>query len=218
LNVECDWVGPTYEERTGKLQAFHINEIVNMRLNGTKHYDGLAISVIQAETVKEPIRRALDAGMSVICFDSDATDSDRQAYVGTDNFAFGEQMGKALLQFRPTGGNFAMFTIPGENLKLRVEGIRSALEGSAWTELPDSLTFEQGTIDDALQQMVDLKKQNPDVGAILPTYGGLMNEALLWTDFVDDNSDLTFIVADAMPHQVRCEYGKLHVRATTGTT
>jgi gamma-aminobutyric acid type B receptor len=86
-NVACEWVGPDgpFEDPTGMDQAKHINDIVDMRLNGTKVLDGLAISVVNGDALKEPIRRALDSGMSVICFDSDAPQSDRQAYVGTDN-------------------------------------------------------------------------------------------------------------------------------------
>jgi gamma-aminobutyric acid type B receptor len=76
-NVECEWVGTEMEDPTGMDQARLIDELVDMRLNGTKVLDGLAISVINGDPPVEPIRRALDSGMSVICFDFDAAQSDR---------------------------------------------------------------------------------------------------------------------------------------------
>jgi ABC-type sugar transport system substrate-binding protein len=102
------------------------------------------------------------------------------------------------------GGNYAILTVPGENLILRVQGIRQSLEGTTWTELPKSLTFEEnGRTDFALKQIEDLKGENPSLNAIIPSYGGPMKEAKNWTQFVDDNRDLSFVVADAMPNQVQ---------------
>jgi ABC-type sugar transport system substrate-binding protein len=118
--------------------------------------------------------------------------------------AFGEQLGKVLLQLRPTGGDFALSTIQGENLKLRVQGIRQVLKGTTWKELPNSMIYQhEKTYDDLLEEITELKANNPSLKAIIPTYGGPMNEGKDWTTFVDNNRDLTVVVADAMPHQVQ---------------
>jgi ABC-type sugar transport system substrate-binding protein len=203
-NVVCVWIGPEQEEPTGAAQVEWIDRMIDQRLAGDPEaLDGLAISVVNEESVKEPIRRALDSGMSVICFDSDAANSDRQAYVGTDNVAFGEQLGKVLLQLQPTGGMFALVSIQTPNLELRVRGIRSALSGSTWTEPPDSILYEEaGNITLTLQNMRDLKVANPDLGAIIPLYGTVMQYEDLWIKYVDSHRDLTHVIADAGSNQI----------------
>ena len=195
-DVICDWVGPEDEDPTGQAQVDIVNELVDMRLNGTLVYDGLAISVINGPALQEPIDRALKAGMSVICFDSDAEMTNRQAYVGTDNVAFGEQLGKVLLQVRPEGGEFAMMTLPFRNLEQRVKGIRNVLQGTTWVELQDSLITVEA------EEIAQLKAKNPQLKAIMPTYGRAMKNSSQWLPFVDSNPDLTFVVADALSYQV----------------
>lgn len=97
-----------------------------------------------------------------------------------------------------------MLTIPGPNLDARVQGLRDEIkENGAWRELPSSLTYQEGTLEDAMDQMARLKKDYPNLKAIVPTYGGPMNEASTWTTFVQSHPDMTFGVADAMPHQVQ---------------
>lgn len=201
-DVTCDWVGTEQEDPTGQGQADAIDELVNMRLNGTNVYDGLAISAVKGYMLQDPIDRALKSGMSVICFDSDAEMTSRQAYVGTDNDAFGEQLARVLLQLRPNGGLYSMMTFAGPNLDQRVAGIRRTLVGTTWEEMPDSLLYQGGDEDRAMDQIEELKKNHPELKAIIPTYGGPMNEALRWRPFVDGNPDLTIVVADAMPYQV----------------
>lgn len=200
-NVICDWVGPEDEDTTGEAQADIINEIVDMRENGTLVYDGLAISAMNEEALVGPIERALNLGMSIICFDSDAGTSKRQAYVGTDNFALGEQLGKVLLQLGPEGGLYAMKSRSSPNLDLRVKGIRRALLDTTWRELPDSFLGDT----DALTptgQMDLLKTENPQLKALIPTFGRPMKNEPEWVPFIEKHRDLTVVVADAQSVQV----------------
>ncbi len=48
-------------------------------------YDGIAISPNDPDAVKEIIKRAMAKGIAVVTFDSDSPDSERLAYIGTDN-------------------------------------------------------------------------------------------------------------------------------------
>jgi ABC-type sugar transport system substrate-binding protein len=202
--VSCEWVGPVDEDPTGQAQANVLREIAAAHIDGTHLTNGIAISVMNGPSMVDPIQEALQAGISVICFDSDSVESERQAYVGTDNVAFGVQLAKVLEQLQPTGGQFAMLAIPGPNLQQRVAGLRQQVaESGVWQEMPDSLTYQEGTLDDAMEQIAQLKRDNPNLKAIVPTYGGPMNEAQMWTTFVAEHRDMTFVVADAMPHQVR---------------
>ena len=99
-NVSCLYVGP--EDDKPVAQASIIDAIIN----GTYgRIDGISISVSHTAITGEAIDRAMIAGIPVITFDSDAPDSLRKAYIGTDNFSFGIELGKVLVQLAPTGGN-----------------------------------------------------------------------------------------------------------------
>ncbi|GJM83518.1 hypothetical protein HMSSN139_60140 [Paenibacillus sp. HMSSN-139] len=58
--------------------------------------DGIAISPIDSGALTPVINKAVDAGIPVICFESDAPDSRRSAYIGTDNVEAGAEMGRVI--------------------------------------------------------------------------------------------------------------------------
>lgn len=156
------------------------------------------MSVLNGTAIEGVIRRALDIGISVICFDSDAVDSDRQAYVGTDNVAFGEQLAKVLLQLEPQGGKFVISSFPVPNLVEREYGILRTLNGTAW-----SLHSEGVVLDDrSMEKFQDMQSRHPDITAVIPTYGGPMRDTDRWISMVADSGNTTFVVADAMSHQI----------------
>ena len=107
--------------------------LANLTLAGNVH--GIAISVLNESQVIEPIAKAVDAGIPVVTFDSDAPLSRRAAYIGTDNVAMGRELGKVLNQIRPEGGKYVIVSGTGPNLLDRQKGVREALRDTAWTEL-----------------------------------------------------------------------------------
>ena len=202
-NVTCMYIGPVEHEATTQAQI--IEDLI------TQGVDGLAISVSDIAAATTVINRAVEAGIAVITFDSDAPDSMRSAYVGTDNKQFGTALGELLLQVKPEGGTYGMISggAAAPNLALRVDGVREALAGSAWTEVPGSPTFSNDDIALAVQQMGDLKTANPDIGAIVPVGGWPMFAPDGWKNFVDgfkadvDSKALALVVADTLPQQLQ---------------
>ncbi|SHE76010.1 substrate-binding protein domain-containing protein, partial [Devosia limi DSM 17137] len=91
-NVTCTYIGPV--EHEAATQAQIIEDLI------TQGVDGLAISVSDIAAATTVIDRAVAAGIVVITFDSDAPDSKRSAYVGTDNKQFGTALGELLLQVK----------------------------------------------------------------------------------------------------------------------
>lgn len=201
-NVTCLYIGPVEHEATTQAQI--IEDLI------TQGVDGLAISVSDIAAATTVIDRATAAGIAVITFDSDAPDSTRTAYVGTDNKLFGVDLGKLLLQVAPEGGTYGMISggAAAPNLALRVDGVREALAGSNWTEVPGSPTFSNDDIALAVQQMGDLKTANPDIKAIVPVGGWPMFAPDGWKNFVDqykadvDSGALALVVADTLPQQL----------------
>ena len=202
-NVTCLYIGPVEHEATTQAQI--IEDLI------TQGVDGLAISVSDIAAATTVIDRATDAGIAVITFDSDAPDSTRTAYVGTDNKLFGVDLGKLLLQVAPDGGTYGIISggAAAPNLALRVDGVREALAGSNWTEVPGSPTFSNDDIALAVQQMGDLKTANPDISAIVPVGGWPMFAPDGWKNFVDqykadvDSGALALVVADTLPQQLQ---------------
>ena len=202
-NVTCLYIGPVEHEATTQAQI--IEDLI------TQGVDGLAISVSDIAAATTVIDRATAAGIAVITFDSDAPDSTRTAYVGTDNKLFGMDLGKLLLQVAPDGGTYGMISggAAAPNLALRVDGVREALAGSNWTEVPGSPTFSNDDIALAVQQMGDLKTANPDLKAIVPVGGWPMFAPDGWKNFVDqykadvDSGALALVVADTLPQQLQ---------------
>lgn len=194
-NVECWYNGTEYVDVYGQA-----NIIVDLVAQGV---DGIAVAIADEkyEVVNHAIASAIDAGIPVITFDSDATNSKRLTYIGTDNYAFGQTLGKVLLQIDPTGGYYGVISTQAPNAIERERGLRTRLAGSKWIEHSSSPMdcLESGII--GIQKMKDLI-QFPEVKAIVPTGGWPMRNITLWEELLDANPNITTIGSDALPHQI----------------
>jgi len=92
--------------------------------------DGIAISVNDADALKESIDKAMDAGIPVVTFDSDSPKSKRIAYYGTANKPSGRMMAEYLVKRMGTKGSIGvlMGTPGAPNLEERKEGILEYLK------------------------------------------------------------------------------------------
>lgn len=92
---------------------------------------GVAISVVDAAHSTEFLNGAA-AKTILFTTDSDASESKRLAYVGTDNVAAGEQAGAEIKKALPSGGKIMLFvgSLDSANARERVEGIRKAIAGT----------------------------------------------------------------------------------------
>jgi len=68
----------------------------------------------------------------VVTQDSDAPNSNRACYIGTDNVAAGRQAGDLIKEALPQGGKIMLFvgTLDTANAQQRYQGIKEALQGS----------------------------------------------------------------------------------------
>jgi ribose transport system substrate-binding protein len=96
-----------------------------------KGIDGIAVSPVdptnQTEYINELAKKTL-----VITQDSDAPNSNRAVYVGTNNVDAGKQAGKLIKEALPNGGKIVLFVgkSDAQNAKERSDGIKEALKGS----------------------------------------------------------------------------------------
>ena len=126
----CLYVGPKHEDPLAQA------DVIDAIINGTYgKIDGVSISVSDVSVITPAIGRAVEAGIPVITFDSDAQESKREAYIGTDNYAFGIELGKLLDQLAPTGGTYGILAASAPNVVQRVEGVRERLADTKWVEV-----------------------------------------------------------------------------------
>jgi ribose transport system substrate-binding protein len=92
---------------------------------------GIAISPVDPQNQTALIN---DAAQKALIFtqDSDAPDSNRACYVGTDNIAAGRQAGELLKEVVPNGGKVMLFVgrLDAKNAQERIQGIKEVLMGT----------------------------------------------------------------------------------------
>ena len=96
----------------------------------TRGVAGITVSVIDPANSRDLLNNAA-AKAVLFTSDSDAPDTDRMLYIGTDNVAAGEQAGGLIQEALPDGGDIMLFvgTMGAANAQERVQGIKNVLEG-----------------------------------------------------------------------------------------
>jgi ribose transport system substrate-binding protein len=96
-----------------------------------KGIDGIAISPVDPVNQLQMLNRAAQQAL-VITQDSDAPNSNRVCYIGTDNVAAGRQAGGLVKEALPQGGKIMVFvgTLDAANAQQRYQGLKEALQGS----------------------------------------------------------------------------------------
>jgi ribose transport system substrate-binding protein len=151
-------------EYGGEAQA---NLLENLVAQGV---DGIAIAVVDASVLKPAINAAMDYGIPVIAWNAGSGGSKQIMEIATDNFEAGALHGKTFVEMldgKPA--NFVITTpdLTSENLKQRVEGIRSVTKDHQ--ELVE-LTSEQPVfqqIDTAVEVAQNLLTAYPEMDAYL---------------------------------------------------
>ncbi|HTU45125.1 MAG TPA: substrate-binding domain-containing protein [Bryobacteraceae bacterium] len=88
---------------------------------------GILVSATDAKILGPDIDSAVGQGIPVLTIDSDAPDSKRLFFVGTDNFNAGSIGGKLAAKLIGGKGNVVIFTIESQaNLKDRLNGYKAA--------------------------------------------------------------------------------------------
>lgn len=94
----------------------------------TQRVDGIAISALNGDFLTETINRAIEAGIAVVTWDSDAPKSKRLAFYGVDDRASGRILGEQTIKLLNGKGKVAIITSLGAaNLQNRLEGTKEAL-------------------------------------------------------------------------------------------
>ena len=93
-------------------------------------YDGVAVSPLDPANQTDIINKVA-AKMPLLCHDSDAPDSNRRFYLGTNNYEAGRMLGKLVKERMPDGGKLMVFVgnMDVLNAQQRRQGLIDELSG-----------------------------------------------------------------------------------------
>jgi ribose transport system substrate-binding protein len=162
--ADAELTDVTVEFRLGDGTAAAQKRIVDDLL--AKGADGIAISPVdpanQTAMLNDAAKQAL-----VFTHDSDAPDSKRECYVGTDNVAAGRQAGELIKEALPQGGRIALFVgkLDARNAQERLQGIKDATAGTK-IEILDVRTDDTDQVR-AKANVSEMLVSRPDLAALV---------------------------------------------------
>src|SRR4051812_34730080 len=137
----------------------------------TQKVDGIAISSLNGDFLTETINKAIDAGIPVVTWDSDAPKSKRVAFYGVDDLASGRIIGEETVRLLNGKGKVAIITSYGAtNLQRRLDGIKESLAKAPGIELVEVFDIKEDAVRCA-ELMATGTKRYPDLAAWLSTGG-----------------------------------------------
>ncbi len=155
--VEILWQTPPMED--AQVQAQYVEQLVSSGV------DGIAISCTDANLLTSALKAAVDKGVIVVTFDSDAPDSGRMAYYGVDDKEAGKEVMRQLAKVMGNEGKVAVLTgnPAATNLQARVEGVLEQASEYEGIETPMVYSFMPETATEAAAKMQQVQTANPDI-------------------------------------------------------
>jgi ribose transport system substrate-binding protein len=131
-----------------------------------KGIEGIAISPVDPDNQTQMINETASKVL-VVTQDSDAPNSNRAFYVGTDNVAAGRQAGQLIKEALPNGGRIMLFVgkLDARNAQERTQGIKEVLQGSN-VQIIDIRTDDTDRVR-AKSNVADTLVKYPDVAALV---------------------------------------------------
>lgn len=167
LGVKVSEVGPATYSPQDELAAFQQAVASNP--------SGILVSPSQAGLFDAEINSAIAKGIPVICADSDAPDSRRLMFIGTDNVRAGQESAKHLATLLHGQGSIVIITVPGQtNLEERLKGAKDVLQGYPKIKILQTLDDkgDPGVANDEVSNLLEQKKEKIDGFLCLEASGG----------------------------------------------
>jgi len=131
-----------------------------------KGIEGVAISPVDPANQTPMLNRAASQTL-VVTQDSDAPNSNRTCYIGTDNVEAGRQAGQLVKEALPQGGKIMVFVgvLDAANAQQRYQGLKEALAGSN-VQIIDVRTDNTDRVR-AKSNASDTLVNNPDIAGMV---------------------------------------------------
>jgi ribose transport system substrate-binding protein len=144
--------------------------------------DGIVTMALDPDRFTKVIDKAEAAGIPVVLVDTDAPGSRRDAYIGTDNYAAGQEAARLMMQAIGRDAEIGIITGPAEadNQKLRISGFRKVLSAYPGLRIVDTQigNSEFLLVRERLQAMLSA---HPGISALFGAdgYGALAGAAIV---------------------------------------
>jgi ribose transport system substrate-binding protein len=133
--------------------------------------DGIAISVLNGDFLTSTIDRAIDAGIPVVTWDSDAPKSKRIAFYGVDDYKSGQIMGEEAARLLNGKGTVAFLTSAGaNNLQRRLDGAKDVLAKFPGIKIVETYDIQEDSVRCA-QFIATGTNRYPNLGAWISVGG-----------------------------------------------
>ncbi|WP_416151620.1 sugar ABC transporter substrate-binding protein [Salipaludibacillus sp. HK11] len=133
-----------------------------------QNVDGIAIGPTDSAILTPFINKAIDAGINVICFDTDAPESNRVSYIGTDNLSAGEHLGEVVAEALDYEG--AVIVSSGLstmlNLNTRIDGVIEKFKEYPDIEIMD-IRYSDGNPSKTLTNIEEMVDEFPEFDALI---------------------------------------------------
>jgi len=191
--VEIGWLTPPSED--GQVQAQRVAQAVN------EGYNAVLISCSDAGKVTGAINDAVDRGVPVMTFDSDAPESKRFAFYGVDDVKTGQAVMDELAQ--QMGGKGSIAILAGNqnapNLRKRVEGVKQAATKYPGIKIIDTF-YHPETAQDAAAEVIRVQNAYPQISGWAMIGGWPLFTTTLLTDL--DPKKVKVVSVDALPAEL----------------
>jgi ribose transport system substrate-binding protein len=133
-------------------------EVDEFRAAVAKKPAGILVSVADSKLMTPEIDKAIAAGIPVITIDSDAPESQRLYFIGTNNLEAGRLGGQSVAAALNGKGNAVFFTMPGQsNLEERLKGYKDVFANFPGIKIVEvfDMKGESGTAMDKAREYLE---------------------------------------------------------------
>ena len=129
-----------------------------------KGVDAIGVSCNDPTGCEDPIKKALDARIDVMTWDSDSPESGRFTYLGVDNYEGGKAAADLLVKAMGETGKVALLTgVPGAfNLEERIRGFKDGVKDYPGIEIVTTVACDDD-INKGVQVVEETMQAHPDL-------------------------------------------------------
>jgi ribose transport system substrate-binding protein len=193
VSIKVRWQTPNEDD--AQKQVEFLEQMVSQGV------DGVSISCVIADTLTPAIDKAVEEGVAVMCFDSDAPQSKRFAFYGTDDMEAGRLIMRELATELGPGKH--VVGIPGgnqnaANIQNRIKG--AVEEAKNYPDITIKGPFySKETPQDAAAKLEEVQTANPDIDgwAMIGSWALFTDALLKW-----EPGKIKIVAMDALPAEL----------------
>jgi ribose transport system substrate-binding protein len=193
VHIEIVWMTPDHED--AQVQAVAIAQAVKDRASA------ILISCSDADKVTGAINDAVDRGVPVMTFDSDAAESKRFAFYGVDDEKLGRAVMRELAALLHKRGSVAILAgnAAAPNLRKRLEGVKKEAALNPGIKIVGTFNHPE-TARDAAAEVIAVNTANPQIQGWAMIGGWALFTPRLMKEL--DPQKVKIVAVNALPAQL----------------